>query len=432
MLRRALPGVYEGWIVVGSAACVVLMIGASFFYGFGTIFTEVIDEFGWSVAATSLAFSLRSEVGGVAAPFIGVAIDRLGTQKVALGGVVVSAVGVLLMSEIQAIWQFYAAMMVIAIGSSAAGGSVGLVAIASWFEARRAFAMSIMTIGGGVGGLLVVGIAALVEEFGWRGALRALSLIMLTVGIAFALDIRTRPEGHPQPMDGVRAHPDGRPVAPAVRWGMTLRQVMRSRGFIFMSIGLLLLNFSTTAVIIHQIPYLERDLHISKAVAGSSVAYFTVFSIVGRVGAGYLGDRFSKRVIMAGCGVLVLAGLSILAIADSYLTATLGILIIAPGFGGSIPIRPAMLADYFGTKFFGTINGVTALVTTTGGAVGPWLVGWMVDSTGHYRAGWWLSAAIAAAAIPFFLLASPPSAEDRRAVGREDGPAVDRPIVDAH
>ncbi|MBM4410412.1 MAG: MFS transporter [Chloroflexi bacterium] len=432
MLRRALPGVYEGWIVVGSAACVVLMIGASFFYGFGTIFTEVIDEFGWSVAATSLAFSLRSEVGGVAAPFIGVAIDRLGTQKVALGGVVVSAVGVLLMSEIQAIWQFYAAMMVIAIGSSAAGGSVGLVAIASWFEARRAFAMSIMTIGGGVGGLLVVGIAALVEEFGWRGALRALSLIMLTVGIAFALDIRTRPEGHPQPMDGVRAHPDGRPVAPAVRWGMTLRQVMRSRGFIFMSIGLLLLNFSTTAVIIHQIPYLERDLHISKAVAGSSVAYFTVFSIVGRVGAGYLGDRFSKRVIMAGCGVLVLAGLPILAIADSYLTATLGILIIAPGFGGSIPIRPAMLADYFGTKFFGTINGVTALVTTTGGAVGPWLVGWMVDSTGHYRAGWWLSAAIAAAAIPFFLLASPPSAEDRRAVGREDGPAVDRPIVDAH
>jgi hypothetical protein len=43
MLRRALPGVYEGWIVVGSSACVVLLIGASFFYGFGTIFNEVID-----------------------------------------------------------------------------------------------------------------------------------------------------------------------------------------------------------------------------------------------------------------------------------------------------------------------------------------------------------------------------------------------------
>lgn len=432
MLRRVLPGVYEGWIVVGSAACVVLMIGASFFYGFGTIFTEVINEFGWSVAATSLAFSLRSEVGGIAAPFIGVAIDRLGAQKVALGGVVISALGVLLMSEIQEIWQFYAAMMVIAIGSSAAGGSVGLVAIASWFEVRRAFAMSIMTIGGGVGGLLVVGIAALVEGFGWRGALRVLSLIMLTVGIAFAVNIRTRPDGHPQPMDGVRARSDGHVPEPAVRWGMSLREVMRARSFIFLSLGLLLMNFSTTAVVIHQIPYLERELHISKAVAGSNVAYFTVFSIVGRLGAGYLGDRFSKRLIMVASCLLVMVGLALLASARTYLVATAAILIIAPGFGGTIPVRPAMLADYFGTKFFGTINGVTALVTTTGGAVGPWLVGWLVDRTAHYHAGWLLCIAVTAAAIPFFLLASPPSIETRRAAGREDGPGDARPIMDAH
>lgn len=432
MLRRALPGVYEGWVVVGSAACVVLLIGASFFYGFGTIFNEVIDEFGWSVAATSLAFSLRSEVGGIAAPFIGALIDRLGAQKVALGGVVISALGVLLMSEIQAIWHFYAVMMVIAVGSSAAGGSVGLVAIATWFEARRAFAMSIMTLGGGIGGLLVVAIAALVEEFGWRGALRALAAIMLTIGVAFAVNIRTRPEGHPQPMDGIRAPSDGSEVTPAVRWGMTLRQVMRTRAFLFMSIGMILLNFSTTAVVIHQIPYLEREMHVSKAVAGSSVAFFTVFSIVGRLGAGYLADRFSKRLIMVASCLLVLAGLPILAVADSYLMATAGILVIAPGFGGSIPVRPAMLADYFGTKFFGTINGTTALVNTTGGALGPWVVGWLVDATGHYHAGWWVSAVVTMAAIPFFMLASAPSVEDRRAAGREDGPGVPRPIVDAH
>jgi len=433
MLRRALPGVYEGWIVVGSAAFVVLLIGASFFYGFGTIFNEVIDEFGWSVAATSLAFSLRSEVGGIAAPFIGALIDRLGAQRVALGGVVISAIGVLLMSEIEAIWHFYAVMMVIAIGSSAAGGSVGLVAIASWFEARRAFAMSLMTLGGGVGGLLVVAIAALVEGFGWRGALRILAVIMLTVGLAFALNIRTRPEGHPQPMDGIRATGDGRVVPPAVRWGMTLRQVLRTRAFLLFSAGMILLNFATTAVVIHQIPYLEREMGISKAVAGSSVAFFTVFSIVGRLGAGYLADRFSKRLIIVASCLSVCAGLPILALADSYLMATVGILIIAPGFGGTIPVRPAMLADYFGTKFFGTINGVVALVTTTGGALGPWVVGWLVDRTGHYTAGWWLTAGVAASAIPFFLLATSPSAAEQRAAGREGGPGGEaRPVADAH
>ncbi len=432
MLRRALPGVYEGWIVVGSSAFVVLLIGAAFFYGFGTIFNEVIDEFGWSVAATSLAFSLRSEVGGIAAPFIGALIDRLGAQKVALGGVVISAVGVLLMSQIQELWHFYAVMMVIAIGSSAAGGSVGLVAIASWFEARRAFAMSIMTLGGGVGGLLVVAIAALVEMFGWRGALQVLAAVMLTVGVAFGVNIRTRPDDHPQPLDGFRVPEDGRVLKPAVRWGMTLKETMHTRAFVFMSLGLILLNFSTTAVVIHQIPYLEREMEVSKAVAGSSVAFFTMFSIVGRLGAGYLADRFSKRLIVVACCLFVLAGLPILAFANSYTMATIGILVIAPGFGGSIPVRPAMLADYFGTKFFGTINGTIALVTTTGGALGPWVVGLLVDRTAHYHAGWLVCMAITAAAIPFFLLATPPSAEQSRAAGREDGPGAPQPIVDAH
>ena len=64
LLRRMFPNVYEGWLVVGSFSLVIVMIGTSFFYGFGTIFTPVVEEFGWSNASTSLAFSLRSEVGG--------------------------------------------------------------------------------------------------------------------------------------------------------------------------------------------------------------------------------------------------------------------------------------------------------------------------------------------------------------------------------
>jgi hypothetical protein len=52
--------------------------------------------------------------------------------------------------------------------------------------------------------------------------------------------------------------------------------------------------------------------------------------------------------------------------------------------------------------------------------------------TGHYHAGWLVSMAITAVAIPFFLLAGPPSLEQRRAAGRADGPGDARPIVEAH
>ncbi|MGE3960156.1 MAG: MFS transporter [Dehalococcoidia bacterium] len=410
MLRRLLPGVYEGWLVVGASAFTVLLIGASFFYGFGTIFNEVIDEFGWSVAATSLAFSLRSEVGGLAAPFIGTLIDRLGARKVILGGIVISAGGVFIMSLIQELWHFYLAMIVIAFGTSAAGGQVGLAAIASWFETRRAAAMSVMTLGGGLGGLLVVVIAWLVELFGWRDALRLLTVVMLTAGVLAGLQIRTRPDDHHQPMDGRRYYDDlGGEVRPAAKWGIPWRLAARTRAAFFMSLAMIALAFGTTTVVVLQIPYMESQIGVSKAVAGATVTALTVISIVGRLGFGFLADRYSKRMMLAVSTAMVVVGLIVLAVANSLPIALLGIVLFAPGFGGSIPVRPALIADYFGTKYFGTINGLGALVMTTGGALGPWLSGVLVDRTGEYTAAWWLCAAVTALAIPLFLLASPPT-----------------------
>ncbi|MCK9486494.1 MAG: MFS transporter [Dehalococcoidia bacterium] len=411
MLRRLAPNVYEGWIVVGSAAVMVLIFAATFFYGFGTIFNEVIDEFGWSVAATSLAFSLRSEVGGLAAPVVGGMVDRMGAQRVILAGIVVSTLGVLAMSYIQEIWHFYAAMVIIAFGSSSAGGQVGLAAIATWFEERRARAMSLMTVGAGLGGLLVVVIAWLVEQVGWRDALRILALFMATFGTLVAVNVRSRPLDHPQPMDG-RRYLDalGAEMPTAVRWGIQWRRALRTRAFVLMALGMVALSFGTTAVVVHQIPYLEREIGASKALAGSSVAVFTLTSIVGRLGFGFLADRYEKRRMMAVATGLVVLGLPILTFADSFAMAMLGIVLLAPGFGGSIPVRPALLADYFGTRYFGTMNGIGALVMTTGGAIGPWVVGFMVDRTGSYDGGWLLATGVTALAIPLFLLARPPDA----------------------
>ncbi|MQA00493.1 MAG: MFS transporter [Dehalococcoidia bacterium] len=413
MLRRLFPDLYEGWIVVGASAFVVLLIASVFFYGFGTIFNEVIDEFGWSVAATSLAFSLRSEVGGIAAPFVGMVIDRFGPGRVLLIGILVAVAGVLMLSYIQNLWQFYAAMLVIAVGSSSAGGQVGLTAIATWFRARRARAMSVMTLGGGIGGLLVVAVATLVDVYGWRWALRLLALAMLTLGMLAALQVRARPRGHHQPMDGLQRADwragDDDADAEAWDWGVPVKQVLTSPPFLLLSLSLVLNNFGTTAVVVHQIPYLERSMGLSKAAAGATVAVFTLTSIVGRLGFGFLADRYSKRVMLGVSMALTAAGLLLLAFATSVWMAMAAIVLIAPGFGGTIPVRPAMLADYYGTKSFGTLNGIMALVMTTGGAIGPWVIGLIVDATGEYTIGWYVSAAVVAVGVPVVLAATTPS-----------------------
>jgi len=80
---------YYGWWIVFASATIVFLSAGTFFYGFGLLVGPLTDEFGWSRAAVSAAFSLRTEVGGVAAPLVGFGVDRVGVRRLLIVGVFV-------------------------------------------------------------------------------------------------------------------------------------------------------------------------------------------------------------------------------------------------------------------------------------------------------------------------------------------------------
>jgi MFS family permease len=84
------------------------------------------------------------------------------------------------------------------------------------------------------------------------------------------------------------------------------------------------------------------------------------------------------------------------------------------GFGGSIPVRFAMLADYFGRRHFGSIMGIMMTVGTVFGVVGPIFVGWMVDVRGNYRDPYLILCLTILAAIPLVLGLRPPRSQPAR------------------
>lgn len=407
MLARLFPRLYEGWIVVWSFALLIVVIGTAFFFGFGTIFTPVMNEFGWSNAEISLAFSLRSEVGGIAAPLVGILIDRFGPRRALFGGTLVSALGVLGMSYMHNLWQFYLAMVVIAFGVSASGGPVGMVAAATWFDRKRSQAISYLTVGGGIAGFGVPVVAWLVETYGWRDSLRILAATILLVGLFVTTNIRSRPENHPQPIDGDSLQQSAARGAARALWGVPARRVIWSGAFLYLAAGQAAVGFGTTALIVHIIPFLELN-GVSKGSASLAVTVFTVVSLTGRLGLGYLADRHNKRILMTAACALIAVGMPFLALTTSFWATVVVMAVIAPGFGGTIPVRPAILADYFGTQYFGAINGAMIFVQTIGAVLGPYLVGWLVDMTGAYTLGWVLCAAVTALAVPFTWLARPP------------------------
>jgi len=408
-VRRLFPNVYEGWLVVAASAFYVTLISGAINFGFGTIFIPLREEFGWSVAATAFAFSVRQEASGVAAPLIGMINDRFGPQRTVTLGVFVASGAVFGLSLIQNIWQFYLVMLCISIGTSSVGGAVGMAAVTTWFERRRATAFALMTIGGGLAGVMVVPVAALVGYLGWREAVRVEALVLLVAGIVPATTTRFRPPGHPQPMDGVEVRDAGGAVRRGLSWGIPAWQAVRTRSFAMLTLGLASISFGTATVTVLQIPYLE-SVGFPTGVAAFTVSFYALSSVAGRVGFGVLADRYSARVILGLCMAMTVVGLALLPFVRTLWEALAVLALLGPGIGGTVPVRSAMIADHYGTTYFGTINGIAVFVRTIGSALGPLLVGYAVDRTGTYLLGWLMAAAIVVVGLVAVVFERPPAA----------------------
>ncbi len=399
-------GLFFGWWVVFAAAATTFLTAGSFFYGFSTLFDPLSQEFGWSRASISVAFSLRSEVGGLAAILVGFLVDRLGSRRLMAVGVTVVALGFLLLSQVQTLWAFYGASLVIALGMSAAGGQVGMVVVAHWFRRLRGRALGMMTMGTGASGVMAVVLAMLISSFGWRSALMIIGLTQLAVCLPLALSIRDRPEVMGLAPDGaVEPQPDVSATErlPPAAEGMTARQALRSPAFWRLSGAVALANMGTIAVLVHQIPFFTSSVGLSSGAAAASLTGLTLTSLIGRFGSGYLSDVVDKRITMSAA--YAVTAIAILLFATIY--EPWQILIVVPifalGFGSVIPVRAAFQAEYFGMRAFGAIQGMIFTIATLGGVVGPILAGWIYDQTDSYRLAYVLFSGVTLLAAPLML-----------------------------
>ncbi len=401
-------GFFYGWWVVAASAAIVFLTGGTFFYGFGALFNPIVNEFGWSRASVSFAFSLRSEVGGLAAPVIGFTVDRFGARRLMMTGVLLVALGFVLLSKIESLAGFYGAVIVIAIGMSATGGPIGMVAITHWFHRRRGRALAVMTVGAGASGVMVLVLSALISAFGWRDALVIIAALQVIICLPLAASVRNRPEEMGLQPDG-EAPPRADELSTAgarvrdAHWGLTVRETLRTSTFWKLSFAVMLANLGTTAIIVHQIPFLTSTVGFSDGLAAASVAIMTLLSLIGRLGFGQLADVMDKRHVMAVA--FAISGLSLLLFATVYESwqVLYALPLFAIGFGGAIPVRPALQADYFGLRAFGAIQGLTFAIATIGVLLGPVFAGWVYDETNSYRTAFVVLSLCSLLAAPLIL-----------------------------
>ena len=107
---------FYGWYIALAGAFTSFLTFGVVGFGFGVFIEPIREETGWSLAAISVGFSLRSFEHGLLAPVTGALVDRLGARRMALSGVLIVGVGLVLFSQSRVLWVYYLASLVIASG----------------------------------------------------------------------------------------------------------------------------------------------------------------------------------------------------------------------------------------------------------------------------------------------------------------------------
>jgi len=145
-------------------------------------------------------------------------------------------------------------------------------------------------------------------------------------------------------------------------------------------------------VLAHQVKFVE-DAGYSSAFAASVFALFGVFMIAGQVSSS-ISDRLGREPTVALAAVLAMGAMAaLLSVRDASQPWLLYAHSVALGLGAGLyaPTGVAAMADIFHGRHFGAIAGVLLTGQGLGGAIGPWLGGYIYDISGSYAVAFVIS-----------------------------------------
>src|SRR5690606_15949348 len=166
-------------------------------------------------------------------------VDRIGPKAVVRIGLVILAVGFLLFSRINSPLQFYGAFLVMAVGASLMGYITLTTAVVNWFERKRSTALSLVSVGGALGGVIVPLVVLILEGWGWRNTAMLSAVIVLVVGLPMTRLLVSRPSDLGLLPDGDAPVPEGSPrvLGSSPARDFTLREALREPSFWWLSFG---------------------------------------------------------------------------------------------------------------------------------------------------------------------------------------------------
>ena len=411
----------RGWLVTWWPAILLGLstIGAygTAYYAIGALIPVISDDTGWSTGALSGGFAIGTVIAGGVAVTSGRLFDRRGSRVILLPGLVIGAGAFLASSWAQTPLQFVGAW---AVGAAAIGGTsyynITMPILSRLFAEQRAAALSILTLFGAVASTIFYPLTGFfTEEWGWRGALRGLVVVMVLLMLPAAVRVSA---------------PPARAVAATARSGV--REALRDPAVTRALLMFVLMGIGSSALLLHQVAAMQAaglTLALASAMAGAR----GLFQLFGRLMLAPLIRWFGLPRTIGLCYAAAATSTVALLVAQGGASAVVLVAYFSAMGGMSLgllsPLNGLFQAEVYGDRHLGTLTGVATVLGSLSSASGAWLAGVMADRTGSY------SVSIAAVLVLQFVALGVLGWQQRAmrarsaAAGVDSGPGAGEPIA---
>jgi MFS family permease len=409
--HKAEPRLFYGYIVV-IVAFLILLVSFGPYAAFGLFFNPLLEEFGWTRATTSGAFSLSMIIYGVLGIVVGGLTDRLGPRLVVTICGFLVGLGYVLMSQVNTLWHLYLFYGVI-VGIGMSGVWVPqMSSIARWFVKRRSLMTGIVIAGAGISQLITPPIVSrLIAAYDWRPTYVIMGSVILVFMVFAAQFLRRDPaQMGLLPYGGDEGKQPGLQSATS---DFSFKEAVKTSQFWLAFMLLFCSGFGFMAITVHIVPH-AIDLGISAISAANILSLMGGVGILGNYVMGSVADRIGNRLVFMICFILMAADLFLLMSARELWIIYIFAVIFGFAFGGIGTVESPLVAGLFGLSSHGLIYGVVHVGFTVGASVGPLLAGYIYDLTLNYQAAFWSGAGVGFMGIILALILRPTKKQETR------------------
>ncbi len=382
----------RGWIVL-AVAFLVMGFGFALRNSFSVFYPEIVEDLGWTRGNTAAMFSLSILVYGLLSPVVGSLVDRFKPQLVVTLGILILGGGFALCGLGTQQWHFYSLFGgVVALGTSMIGITPLAAIVVPWFERNRGLVFGVLAAGFGVSLVSASGVQHLISTYGWQNAyfITGLAFIAIMVPLVLAF-VRRAPRTARNAPVGRSGSPEAQPAAQpvthewhSVTW--TLGRAIRTPQFWMLWLaGFCQIGVAEKIAIAHQV-YFFRDAGYTPMAAAAVYSVVGIMFVTGNL-VSSVSDKFGReRMYLPACALSVAASCMLFLVQDASQPWMVYLFAVIFGFGIGVlpPVLFATIADLFRGKSYGAIQGMMVLGISTGGAISPWLSGYLFDITGSY------------------------------------------------